>query len=915
MFASLLKFGTTVSHSNAASYSFGPFFLFPDKRQLVCHGKQIKLGGRALDILVALVRRAGTLIAARELLAEVWPDTVVVEGSLRFHLVALRKALAESDPGVTYVMNVPGRGYTFVATVASSDTLQPGIGLKNAAPLPRDHFRFHRRGASIVGREREIDQIVRQLAEQRFVSIVGAGGMGKTTVANAAIDRLRDDFEGRVVSVDLSVVQDSDLVCSTLLAALCEGRESASSMSEVCASIGHTRTLVFLDCCEHLIDGVAKTVEVLYRNAAGIYILVTSREIVNVDGEFVFRLPPLDVPPPTEVLKARDALNYSAIRLFVERVVQAGCHFELTDDNAQAVSRLCRGLDGIALAIELAARQMPTFGLVGILELVDKKSRLMWHGRRTAVPRHQTLGATLDWSYGLLTGLEQVCLRRLAVFVGCFTLEAAVAVIGANDIERTDVMKAINQLSNKSLLDVRLYEGAVRYFLLDTTRSYARVKMEEAGEIDELSARHASWYAARWLDDDAAEEEEEATANRLAELGNLRAVLEWALIREQDLINGCKLVVSYAKLLLKKSMLGEARKWTEIALAKLGDDERGTLMELELTAAYGQALMFTSSDSEAVGRAYERGLSIAMSMGDAVRHDRLLCGLIMYLYRTSDFHGAFTFASEAAQWIAASGRDTSAVHSMLAVALHMKGDIAASARLWEPVILSGKASGMAAVEPAELGVNPYLRALSGKARNLWLTGDSDEAERVADEAIECARSLRHSATRCVTLLWAGEVFAWQENWPRLREIADEYEAVVQVNGFTPYRFAVLGLRGQIAYADGRPGESISLLEGCIDGLVKCHYTMPASMFRNSLAIALCANGDARRAILVCDEAIRLIESNEDRLYLPTLLITKASAHRIEGEHDASAACLREAFFVARRQGASVYESQIRQLAS
>ncbi|MEM5339670.1 hypothetical protein [Paraburkholderia azotifigens] len=222
---------------------------------------------------------------------------------------------------------------------------------------------------------------------------------------------------------------------------------------------------------------------------------------------------------------------------------------------------------------------------------------------------------------------------------------------------------------------------------------------------------------------------------------------------------------------------------------------------------------------------------------------------------------------------------------------------------------------MEAVEPAELGINPYLRALSGKARNLWLTGDADEAGRVADEAIECARSLRHPATRCVTLLWAGEVFAWQENWSRLREIADEYEAIVKVNGFTPYHFAVLGLRGQIAYAEGRLEESIALLDACLDGLMKCHYTMPASMFRNSLAIALCASKDVGRAVLVCDEAIREIESNGDKLYLPKLLIAKASAHQIAGERDASAACLRDAFCVARRQGAAVYETRIRQLAS
>jgi predicted ATPase/DNA-binding winged helix-turn-helix (wHTH) protein len=912
LFASLSKFGTTASHSVTTNFSFGPFFLFPDKRLLVCHGKQVKLGSRALDILIALVRRAGSVISARDLLAEVWRDTVVEEGSLRFHLVALRKAFADGDPGVTYVMNVPGRGYTFVATVTPCDGIQSGVELKTTRPAARGQLRFVHSGAAIVGREREIEHIAQQLEEHRFVSIVGAGGMGKTTVANAVIDRLSDYFDGKIVSVDLSVIQDSELVSSTLVAALREGQEAAASISEVCASIGHTRMLVFLDCCEHLIDGVAQAAEVLYRNASGIYILVTSREIVNVDGEFVFRLPPLDAPPPGELLKAHDAQRYSAIRLFVERVVQAGCRFELTDDNAQSVGRLCRALDGIPLAIELAARQMPTFGLVGILELVDKKSRLMWHGRRTAVSRHQTLGATLDWSYGLLTGLEQVCLRRLAVFVGCFALDAAVAVIGAEDIDRADVLRTINQLSNKSLLDVRPDESAVRYFLLDTTRSYARVKLEEAGELDQLCARHASYYAAAWPADGLTEHEGD---NWLADLGNLRAVLEWTLVREQDVVQGCRLVDSYAKLLLRKSMLSETRKWTEIALSKLDDGERGSLTELDLIAAYGNALLFTGSESKEVGRTYERALSIALSLGDSVRHDRLLCGLIMYLYRTSNFEGAYMFASEAAQWIIACGRDASTVHSMLGVALHMKGEIASSSDLWEPVILSAKMNGVDAMQPAEFGINPYLRALSGNARNLWLTGQASEAERVANDAIESARLLSHPATQCVTLLWAGEVFAWAANWSRLNEITDELDTIVKVNGFTPFRYVVLGLRGQLSYAEGRLEESISLLESCLDGMTKCQYTMSASMFRNSLAMALCASTDTTRAILVCEEAIKAIELNGDELYLPRLLMTKAHALCLEEDHDASTACLRRAFLLARKQGATVYESQIRQCGS
>jgi len=907
LFASLSKYGPTVSHPVATRFSFGPFFLFPDKRLLVCHGKQVKLGGRALDILIALVRQAGSVLSTRDLLAEVWRDTVVEEGSLRFHLVTLRKALSDGDPGVSYVVNVPGRGYTFVATVVVSGGAPAGSGSADVPVGARLHGGFLQCGGdAIVGREREIEQIIRQLGERRFVSIVGAGGIGKTTVANAVVERLREEFDGRVVCIDLSVIRDSDLVSATLVAALRQGQGTAS-IGEVCAAIGHTRTLVLLDCCEHLIDDVAQVVEVLYRSAAGISILVTSREVVNVDGEYVFRLPPLEVPPPGEMLSGRAALNYSAVRLFAERVVQAGCRFELTDENAQSVARLCRGLDGIALAIELAARQLPTFGLAGILELVDNNSRLMWHGRRTAVPRHQTLRATLDWSYGLLTERERLCLRRLAVFVGGFALEAAVCVVAAEDIERADVMEAINQLSNKSLLDVRLHDTGTRYFLLDTTRSYVRVKLEEAGELDRFCARHTSFYAARWLDESVADD---ACDKQSADFGNVRAALEWTLVREKDVLTGCRLVASYARLLLRRSMVGEVRKWTEIALAKLDVRERGSPIELELVASYGQALMFTGSNSREVQIAHERGLSIAMSLGDAAWHERLLCGLIMHLYRISDFRGALSFATEAVQWMLAQGRDASAVYSMQGVALHMMGDIASSSRLWDAVVESNAAHEGYALVPCGLGINLYLRALSGKARNLWLTGHSKDAEHAANDAIERARGLRHPATQCVTLIWAGEVFAWTGNWTRLTRIADELDTLVRVNGFTPYRYAAQGIRGQIAFAEGRAGEAIALLEACLGGMKTCDYTMPASIFRNALAMALCSNGDARRATLICDETIVEIVANGDALHLPQVLITKAAALRLEGDHRASVSCLRDALRAARKQGATAYERQI-----
>jgi len=462
----------------AQTIAFGPFRLLPAQQLLLEHEAPVRLGSRAFEILAALVERAGEVVGKNELIARVWPNIFVGESTLRVHVAGLRRALGDGQPGRRYLTNIPGRGYSFVAPLNLSQPERPPT-VRTQGPAPAHNLPLSK--SRVVGRAKAIDALRDQLSRERFVTIVGAGGIGKTTVALAVAEALLPGYEDGVRVVDLAPVDDPQFAPGALGVTLGIAVHPGNAMTRLVDLVKDKRMLIVLDSCEHVIEAAASLAEQLLAGSPGLRILATSREPLRANGERVHRLPPLDVPTNGSEPTVVNALASSAVQLFVERAAAIVDGFELGDADAAIVSEICRKLGGNALAIELAAARVDAFGIRQLAVLLDDQFRVLNLGKRTAQPRHQSLAATLDWSYEFLPEMERVILRRLSVFADVFTLDAALAVIGESEVDAVD---GIANLVSKSLLSTDFSGTTVLYRMLDTTRAYARQKLiETAGSM------------------------------------------------------------------------------------------------------------------------------------------------------------------------------------------------------------------------------------------------------------------------------------------------------------------------------------------------------------------------------------------------------------------------------------------------
>jgi predicted ATPase/DNA-binding winged helix-turn-helix (wHTH) protein len=508
---------------------FGPFELDVAERSLKKRNQVIALGGRAYDILIALLEKAGEVVTKAELIAKAWPDVTVEEGSLRVHLSAMRKALGDGQFGNKYIANVQGQGYSFIAPVtrlpADRDKSSASAGLSNLPPAL----------GRMVGRDNVVREIQGWLqTEQRLITILGTGGIGKTTVALAVGHAALADFSGEAFFVDLSTVSDKEHVIGTIASALGLDTRFVDPKEALVDFLRPRRALIILDSCEHLTEKAAEVADSIFRSAPDIHMLATSRETLQVVGERVLCLRPLDCPPEQPGLTASEVLAYPAARLFVERISARGGDFSLSDDEAPIVAEICRKLDGIALAIELAAGRAANFGVRNTVAKPGSRLDLLKFGRRTANPRHQTLKATLDWSHDHLSEVERVVLRRIAIFSGPFTLEAALAVGEEGGIDQSGIEGAVENLVNKSLIVAWPSYRGMLYRLLDTTRSYALEKLAVSGEHHSIAARHAN-FSIQLLESNRGSlfdlELAEAPAGALPDYpGNMRPRLNGALV-------------------------------------------------------------------------------------------------------------------------------------------------------------------------------------------------------------------------------------------------------------------------------------------------------------------------------------------------------------------------------------------------
>lgn len=856
-----------------------------------------------MDLLIALVESAGSVVGKRELMARVWPDTIVEEGSLRFHIMAVRKALSDGHNGTRYVVNIPGRGYAFVAPIvhAAITTAPP-----ESLPVPRVAVQQRQSlsaygPVTIFGRDKELALLADRVFTTRFVSVIGTGGMGKTSVAAEVARRLGGAFANEVTFIDFSVLSDPAMVAPTIAAML-----GISSLSEsVEAMLNRKPFLLVLDCCEHLVDAVAVVAEQLVAQLPCAHLLVTSREALRARGEFVYRLSPLATPPTDAPLTMEEALEWPAIRLFVERADASGFKTSITDEQVPDVVRLCRELGGNALAIELVAGQIETYGLVGLVEQLDKHSRLLWQGRRTAVVRHQTLDAALGWSYDLLSSIEQEVLGRLAVLTGAFTLKAACAVVVGDDIGVDDLSYALRNLVSKSLVNIDAAGELPLYSLLDTTRLYAFQKLASGDRLQSVLGRHAQWVIAA-----LAGGRPGGSASTL-ELGNARAALSWALTEGNDTDAGCALAARVAPYFLAGSLIGECRKWAELALSHLPEHLQGTVEECDLHAALGQSKMFVEGNTPEVGRSFARAAAIAAALQDRRRQFQLVSVRTLLLQRVGACCEAYECAISAFEFL---GQDDpqDSVHaaSIVGPALHMTGRLREAKQCWTTVLARG--TGMAdAVGATDQGYDPVLKARCGQVASLWLDGHSDVAACAAHELMAQARALNHHPTFCIVAIWTGLVFIWRGDWKTVRRNAAEILGRARACNMAPYIQVARMLDGVALAQSGQVDAGIALLKDSLRGLRECHYEMLVGTCEIGLANAFIAKGQFEEALSIAEDALAGIDGRGDEIHRVNALTAKANAlmgcSRLN--LNAARALLSQARDVALSQGAPAWVQQ------
>lgn len=576
-------------------YRFERYELRPAQRLLLADGEPVALGGRAFDLLWVLIEHRDRLLSHDELLARVWPGLVVDENNLRQHVSSLRKLL-----GNALVLTVPGRGYRFGAELYKID----GAPLGRATELPaqRAPGGADQRPANkplLIGREADLDAVLRLLVDTHLLSLVGAGGVGKTRMALEVADRVEADFPDGVCFVELAPIADPSLLIRTVASALNVHEEPSRPLLDTLLDyLRHRSLLLILDNCEHLIECCSAFAEQVLRASASTRTLTTSREALKVAGEVAWRLPSLRTAPPDTTASVHDLLDYPAIRLFVARAQAVLPTFQVTTKSMAAVAMICHRLDGIPLALELAAARVSSMTVEQVAERLHDRFTLLTHRRRTALQRHQTLRSLIDWSHELLSEPERVLLRRLSQFAGGWTIGAAEVVCSASPIAREDVVDLLTLLVEKSLVVLDGHAAQPRYRLLETIRQYGLEKLLMADELETVRRRHLDHFV------ELAEvirpmltrpEQLEWHARAESELDNFRLALQWSLTTGEPEL-GLRLFSSLTRFWYKNMHWKEMTGWQErLAAAALRDGRTPSLHCAR--SFYGAAMLATNFDT------------------------------------------------------------------------------------------------------------------------------------------------------------------------------------------------------------------------------------------------------------------------------------------------------------------------------
>ncbi|CAD6550684.1 hypothetical protein LMG27952_05050 [Paraburkholderia hiiakae] len=895
-------------------FRFGATTVNPGRRELSYDGGRVNVGDRAFDLLILLIERRGTVVSKELIMDVVWPNRVVGENTLEGQVSLLRRALSADRDAIR---TIAGRGYQFVGDLDTNvPTTTDSLSGRSVGPNPLRGKPLPAHVSRLIGRDISLGEVTNLIRSRRLVTLIGAGGVGKTRLAIEAASELSSNFADGAVLVELAATVSADHVAATVATAFgFSPGDGTRDLEKIAPGLRDRHLLIVVDNCEHLIESAAQLVETLLQVTPGSTVIATSRAALRIAGEHVYRVPSLDMPSHDD---ARDAKRFGAIELFLERMGSGAD--TAVDTSLPLIARICRQLDGIPLAIELAAACTAGLGIQGVADRLNDRFQILQNGARTALPRQQTLRATVDWSYKLLSPVLKTVLSRLSLFAGSFTLDAAQRMIGGTDVPQHEVTAAIADLVDRSLLCAIPNLPQMHYRLLDTIRAYARDRLVESGTSHDWLVRHAQHVLGVFRSaDKLAQERAEIDWKRTfgLYLDDLRSAVEWSFSDESTTVIAIELVVTSIPLSMQFALIEECLCRVDAAmtaLPRLSAQARLNLpvieWEMKLQAARGACLLFQNVGTQTC-EAFAASLVLAQETRSTEYQLRGLWGCWSHAYLNGQYAQSLALASHFSE-VAKKSRwpgDRMVACRMSGIAHLCLGQLNAALTELESIRLPVGRTNRA--ERIRFLYDECCMSRSVLAQTLAFLDRHGEAERTARQALEDAQALDHTPSSCYALSEAlCPAALLREDDAGLDEAVQMLSDSTRRHGVSTWKARAEIWRGLIELRVGHVESYDARIVPSLDEIGNAQYYVALSPFLGETAIALARFGRVRDASDLLSRAIARATTAKDYLSWVELLRARAEVILLREDPDVSHLAeqmLRNALSVARRRGFMAWE--------